>query len=122
MPENVPDPLNAAEIQALGLKAEPVGPPTFEIPSGPLSPWNWCQLAWAGFWRAWWTWHNVLGFDADSYKVGTRALTRKAEILAYNALQHAIDMVNRLCPGQLPPGLADMSGSPLSFRGIITDT
>lgn len=119
MAANVPDPLMPTEIAALKLKGASPYPPSTEVP---LAPFNWCQMAWAFFWRAWWTWHNVLGYDAASYKVGTRALTRKEGVSAYHELQRAIALVNALCPGQLPPGLADMSGAPLSMRGIITDT
>lgn len=74
------------------------------------------------FWRAWFTWHNVLGKDVVSYKIGTRALTNVTEIQAHDALSRAIAWVIAACgPGALPPGIEAMSGRPLAIRGVPSD-
>jgi len=114
------EPYPAALIKELGVGVEPVPPP--ERPPT-LTPRTWCDLALANFWRAWHTWSVVLGQDVLSYKAGTRALTRRSEIEARGALQFAIAWVTAACGiGVLPPGIEDLSGRPLSIRGVITDT
>lgn len=73
----------------------------------------------AAFWRAWFNWNNVLGKDYSSYKVGTRALTTAEEVRAWNALDHAIQMVRAFCGADALP--AGLGGQALAIRGVISD-
>jgi hypothetical protein len=120
MPEWIPlsDPCfknpPAHRAQVLSEEVAP-SPPT---PARPTM----CSIALGGLDRALDTWVNQLGFDVAAYRIGTRSLTRRSELEAYNALSHAIAFVRRACgPGALPPELADMAGGSAARRVIPSD-